>query len=33
MNEYTWRYNHRDDRRAMFLTVILNSAQESRSLT
>jgi transposase-like protein len=32
LNEYVWRYNHRGDRRAMFLSVILNSAQESRSL-
>jgi transposase-like protein len=31
LNEYAWRYNHRDDQQAMFLAVILNSAQETRS--
>lgn len=32
LNEYAWRYNHRDDGSAMFLTLIMRSAQESRSL-
>ena len=32
LNEYAWRYNHRDDRAAMFLTVALNAAQECQSL-
>ena len=32
LNEYAWRYNHRNDGQAMFLTVALNSAQECRSL-
>jgi transposase-like protein len=31
LNEYAWRYNHRDDESAMFLTCLLNSAQESQS--
>jgi transposase len=31
LNEYAWRYNNRDNRRAMFLTVALNAAQESQS--
>lgn len=31
LNEYAWRYNHRNDGRAMFLTLILRSAQESQS--
>jgi len=26
LNEYVWRYNHRDDGRAMFLSLILRSA-------
>jgi transposase len=26
LNEYVWRYNHRDDGRAMFLTLLLRSA-------
>jgi len=26
LNEYVWRYNHRDDDRAMFLSLILRSA-------
>ena len=32
LNEYAWRYNHREDRRAMFLSVVLNSAQECQSV-
>jgi transposase-like protein len=31
LNEYAWRYNHRDDGAAMFLTLLLRSAKESRS--
>ena len=31
LNEYTWRYNHRHDGASMFLTVIMNSAQECQS--
>lgn len=31
LNEYAWRYNNRDNPRAMFLTVLLNSAQETQS--
>ncbi|MDQ3524785.1 MAG: IS1595 family transposase [Chloroflexota bacterium] len=31
LNEYAWRYNHRHDGQAMFLAVILNSAQECQS--
>jgi hypothetical protein len=27
LNEYVWRYNHRDDDRAMFLNLILNAAR------
>ena len=27
LNEYAWRYNHRDDGRAMFLTLLLRAAQ------
>jgi len=27
LNEYVWRYNHRDDRRAMFLSLLLRSAE------
>ncbi len=27
LNEYVWRYNHRDDGRAMFATLLLRSAQ------
>ncbi len=27
LNEYVWRYNHRDDGRAMFLTLLLRSAE------
>jgi len=27
LNEYVWRYNHRDDGRAMFLSLILNAAR------
>jgi transposase-like protein len=26
-NEYVWRYNHRDDRRAMFRTLLLRAAR------
>jgi transposase len=26
LNEYVWRYNHRDDGQAMFLTLLLRSA-------
>ena len=26
LNEYVWRYNHRDDGRAMFLSLILRAA-------
>jgi len=26
LNEYAWRYNHRDDGRAMFLTLLIRSA-------
>jgi transposase len=26
LNEYAWRYNHRDDGQAMFLTLLLRSA-------
>jgi transposase-like protein len=26
LNEYVWRYNHRDDDRAMFLNLLLNAA-------
>ena len=26
LNEYAWRYNHRDDRRAMFLTLLVRAA-------
>jgi transposase len=29
LNEYAWRYNHRDDRQAMFLTLLLRSATTS----
>jgi len=29
LNEYAWRYNHRHDRRAMFLTLLLRSATAS----
>jgi transposase-like protein len=32
LNEYAWRYNHRDDGAAMFLTLIMRSAQECRSV-
>jgi transposase len=31
LNEYAWRYNHRHDGAAMFMTVLLNSAQECQS--
>lgn len=31
LNEYAWRYNHRHDGTAMFMSVLLNSAQECRS--
>jgi hypothetical protein len=27
LNEFAWRYNHRDDGHAMFLTVLLRAAQ------
>jgi transposase len=27
LNEYAWRYNHRDDGRAMFLTLLLRAAE------
>ena len=30
INEYVWRYNRRDDRRAMFLSLILRAAVVSR---
>jgi hypothetical protein len=26
LNEYTWRYNHRRDGRAMFMTLLLRAA-------
>jgi transposase len=29
LNEYAWRYNHRDDGQAMFLTLLLRSATTS----
>lgn len=32
LNEYAWRYNHRHDPQAQFLTLALRSAQECRSL-
>lgn len=32
LNEYAWRYNHRNDDQAMFLTMLTLSAQERRSL-
>lgn len=32
LNEYAWRYNHRKDGRAMFLTLILRSSQECQSV-
>ena len=31
LNEYAWRYNRRDDGSAMFLSLILNSTQETQS--
>jgi len=31
LNEYAWRYNRRHDPAAMFMTVLLNSAQECQS--
>jgi transposase-like protein len=30
LNEYVWRYNHRDDRRAMFALLLLRSADPIR---
>jgi transposase-like protein len=30
LNEYVWRYNHRDDRRAMFALLLLRSANPTR---
>lgn len=30
LNEYVWRYNHRDDRRAMFLSLLLRAAAPVR---
>ncbi|MGA2522055.1 MAG: transposase, partial [Acidimicrobiales bacterium] len=27
LNEYVWRYNHRDDRRAMFALLLLRAAK------
>jgi transposase len=30
LNEYAWRYNHRDDRRAMFLTLLFRAAASYR---
>lgn len=32
LNEFAWRYNHRDDRSAMFLTLVLRSAQNHEAL-
>jgi transposase len=32
LNEYAWRYNHRDDGSAMFLTLLLRSAHQCQSL-
>jgi transposase len=32
LNEFAWRYNHRHDPQAQFLTLALRSAQECRSL-
>jgi transposase-like protein len=29
LNEYVWRYNHRDDRRAMFALLLLRAANPS----
>ena len=29
LNEYVWRYNHRDDGRAQFLSLILAAAVKS----
>jgi transposase-like protein len=29
LNEYVWRYNHRDDRRAMFWSLLLRAASPS----
>jgi len=29
INEYTWRYNHRDDDRAQYRTLLLNAARSS----
>jgi transposase-like protein len=31
LNEYAWRYNHRDDPRAMFLTLLVRAARTTAS--